>query len=308
MTDVSRSPTPAFGSTPRQEQARSSTTRNMVTPAPGQQQDVAAVIGSKPSLRARFARSQHGELTPARMPYPGCKVLRSILAILLSVLCLLAVGGAILVLLLWQQERSAGVLSSQLDRTWEWFDVLRRTERVVVFAVVPIATAWVALSTVNVFRATGKRRSPIVAAASLPLGLLGVWAAGARVVAESDDVAGKASGFVLQAVFLAIPLLALERVAHAGDARHGPLRASYLISLVYLAHLQFLGALSTVEQSTAAEDWGRLASYLLIGGLLQVLGALAINEAARAIEDGTENRFQLRQRFSESLLAQVGLT
>ena len=307
MTDVSQSPTPAFGSTPRQDQARSSITRNTVTPAPGQQQEVAAVIGSKPSLRARFARSQHGELTPARMPYPGCKVLRSILAILLSVLCLLAVGGAILVLLLWQQDRASGVLSSQLDRTWEWFDVLRRTERAVAFVAVPIATAWIVLSTVNVFRATGKRRGPIAAAASLPFGLLGVWAAGARIVAESDDVVGKASGFVLQAVFLAIPLLALERVAEAGDARHGPLRASYVISLVYLAHLQFLGGLSTVDQTTAADDWGRLASYLLIGGLIQVLGALAINEAARAIEEGTQNRFELRQRFGESLLAQAGL-
>lgn len=227
---------------------------------------------------------------------------------LLSVLCLLAVGGAILVLLLWQQDRASGVLTSQLDRTWEWFDLLRRTERVVAFALVPIACAWIALSAVNVFRATGKRRDPIVAAVSLPFGLLGVWAMGARVVAESDGVVGQASGFVLQAVFLAVPLLVLERVAEAGDARHGPLRAAYLIAVVYLAQLQLLGGLSTIDQTSPAAEWGRLGSYLLIGALIEVLGAVTINEATRAIEDGTENRFQLRLRFGESLLAQAGLT
>jgi hypothetical protein len=43
----------------------------------------------------------------------------------------------------------------------------------------------------------------------------------------------------------------------------------------------------------------------VIGALLQVLGSLSANEAARAIEDGTEHRFRLRQRFGESLLAQA---
>ncbi len=234
-------------------------------------------------------------------------MLRLAISVLLSVACLLTVGGSILVLLLWQQNRASGVLLSQLDRTWELFDVLRQTERVVAYGLVPVGVAWIALSAVNVYRATGKRRDPIVAAASLPIGLLGVWFIGAQMVSESDDWVGKGSGFVLQAVLLAVPLLALERVAEAGDARHGPLRASYMIAVVYLAQMQFLGGLSTVDQASAADQWGKLGAYLLIGGLIQVLGTLALNEAARAIEEGTENRFQLRQRFGESLLAQAGL-
>jgi hypothetical protein len=36
-----------------------------------------------------------------------------------------------------------------------------------------------------------------------------------------------------------------------------------------------------------------------------VLGTLSANEAARAIEEGTEHRYQLRHRFGESLLAQA---
>jgi hypothetical protein len=39
--------------------------------------------------------------------------------------------------------------------------------------------------------------------------------------------------------------------------------------------------------------------------LIQVLGTLAANEAARAIEDATEHRYQLRHRFGEALLEQA---
>jgi hypothetical protein len=74
---------------------------------------------------------------------------------------------------------------------------------------------------------------------------------------------------------------------------------------VYLAQMQFLGGVSTVEQTADPTEWGRLGAYLVIGALLQVLGSLAANEAARAIEDGTGHRFRLRQRFGESLLAQA---
>jgi len=230
---------------------------------------------------------------------------RLILATTLSVLCLLTIGGAILVLLLWQQDRTSGVLSSQLDRTWDLFDLLRQAERLVAFAAIPIAAAWMALAALNIHRATGKRRDPFAAAASLPIGLFGVWFVGSQIVAESGDWVGQAAGFVLQAIFLAIPLLALERLAGAADSRHRPIQVTYLIAVAYLAQMQFLGGLSTVDRASAADHWGRAGAYLLIGGLIQVLGTLAANEAARAIEEGTENRFQLRARFGESLLAQV---
>jgi len=296
------------GSTQRVDEARRSITRTKVTQGPGRKSGESSDDPGQRSLIDRVLRSQHGELTPARKPFAGANVLRLVLATLLSALCLLTVGGAILVLLLWQQDRAAGVLSSQLERTWDLFDMLRQVERWVAFAVIPVATAWIALIAVNVHRATGRRRNPVVAAASLPIGLLGVWIVGSRIVADSSDWVGQAAGFVLQAIFIAVPLLALERLTGAAEARHRPLRASAWIAVVYLAQLQFLGGLSTIDQTSAADQWGRIGSYLVIGGLIQVLGALSINEAARGIEEGLDNRFQLRQRFGESLLAQVQQT
>ena len=232
-------------------------------------------------------------------------MLRVVTTLLLAVLCLITIGGAILMLLLWQQDREAGVLSTQLDRTWDLFDTLRDVERWVAFGVVPVAIVWIVLATINVRRATGHRRNPIVAGGSLLVGVAGAWFIGDQIVTGADDWLGEAAGFALQLVFLAIPLLALERVAVSAEARHGALRAAYVIGAVYLAQMQFLGGVSTVDRTADSSEWGRLGAYLVIGALLQVLGALAVNEAARAIEDGTERRYQLRQRFGESLLAQA---
>jgi hypothetical protein len=297
---------PEFGSTARKDEARSTVTKTTITPAPGTVSAPAATEPSKRSRRDRRARGTgNGESGPARPPIEGTNVLRVLMTLLLAALCLITVGGAILVLLLWQQDRDAGVLTTQLDRTWDLFDTLRDIERWVAFGVVPVAVAWVVLATVNVRRATGQRRNPIVAGVSLLVGLAGVWFIGDQIVARSDDWLGEVAGYALQAVFLAIPLLALERVAASAEARHGALRAAYLIGAVYLAQMQFLGGVSTVERTADSSEWGRLGAYLVIGALLQVLGALSVNEGARAIEDGTEHRFRLRQRFGESLLAQA---
>jgi hypothetical protein len=296
------------GSTPRKDEARRSVTRTTVTPGPGLENPETPATSEKPSkppLVDRLRQTQHGELAAAREPLTGSHILRLSIAILMSVLWMLTIGGAILMLLLWQQDRASGVLSSQLDRTWDLFDLLREIERWVAFALLPIATAWIAMAAINVRRATGKRRNALAAAASLPIAVFGIWIVGSQIVADSDDWVSKAAGFVLQAIFAAIPLLALERVTDVAEARHRPLRVSYLISVVYLAHLQFLGGLSTIDQASEADEWGKLGAYLVIGGLIQVLAALSVNEAARSVEEGTENRYQLRQRFGESLLAQI---
>lgn len=293
------------GSTARRQQAKETITKTTITPAPGTElvEEPDAPEGGR---RRRLRRGAvHGSLDAAREPYPGTNVLRVTFAILLSVLCLLTVAGAILVLLLWQQERAAGVLTTQLDRTWDLFGLLQDIQRWVAFAVVPVAVAWIALATLNVRRATGKRRNPVAASVSLVVGLAGVWLIGDRIVAESNDWLGQTAGYVLQAIFLAIPLLALERVAGSAEARHGPLRATYLIAAAFLAHIQFLAGLSTTEATADSSEWGRLGAYLIIAALLQVLGSLSANEAARAIEDGTQHRYLLRNRFGESLLAQA---
>lgn len=292
---------PEFGSTARKDEARATVTRTTITPAPGS----AATTEEAAPRGRRDRRAVHGELSAARPPFDGSNVLRVATTLLLAVLCLISVGGAILMLLLWQQDRESGVLTTQLDRTWDLFDTLRDVERWVAFGVVPVAVAWIVLATTNVRRATGQRRNAAIAGASLVVGVAGVWIVGDQIVAESEDWLGQAAGYVLQAVFLAVPWLALERVAVSAEARRGALRSTYVIAAVYLAEMQFLAGVSTVDETADSSEWGRLGAYLVIGALLQVLGSLSANEAARAIEDGTEHRFRLRQRFGESLLAQA---
>ncbi len=303
---VADGPAHAGASTPGKDDARSSITRTTITPAPGSEAPAeAATAEAKRSWLDRLRPATHGELAAAQEPYGAASILRFTMATMLAILCLLTVGGAILMLLLWQQERASGVLTSQLDRTWDLFDMLRQIERWLALATIPVAVAWIAVATVNVRRGTGQRRSPIVAALSLPFGLLGIWIVGSEIVAEADDALGEGAGFVLQAIFIAVPLIMLERVTSAAEAKHRPLRVAAMISVCFLAQLQFLGGLSTIDQTSGSDEWGRLGAYMVIGGLLQVLGALAVNEAARSIEDGTQHRYTLRNRFGESLLAEA---
>ena len=104
-------------------------TKTTITPAPG------TVVPepekpAKPSLRERIAGSrQHGELTAALEPFPGPSILRLAMSTMLSVMCLLTVAGSVLMLLLWQQDSKSGVLTTQVDRTWEIFDHLQQIER-----------------------------------------------------------------------------------------------------------------------------------------------------------------------------------
>ena len=300
---MTREGDPRIGSTHRMDEARATITRTTITPAPGS--DQSEVLVEKRGLRDRVKERSHGELTAPKEPYAVAGSLRIAVAVMMSGLWVLTLGGAILVLLLWQQERESGVLTDQLERTWDLFDALRVAERWLAFAVLPVATAWVAVAAVNVRRATGVRRNPIVAALSLPIGAIGVWFVGREIVAPADDWVGQLSGYVLQCVFLAVPLLALLRVAQAAEARNRPLRATYVVAAGYVAQVQFLGGLSTVDQASPPAEWGRLGAYLIIGTLLQVLGALSANEAARSIEEGTAHRFGLRHRFGESLLSQA---
>jgi hypothetical protein len=297
-------PTPGT-STPAQDEARRTITRTTITPAPG------TVMAPEPevvrlSLRERMRLTgQHGELGSALAPLPGPSILRVAMTTLMTFACLLTVGGAILVLLLWRQDNDTGVLTEDLDRAWEIFGYLRDIERWVALGVVLVAVAWIIMATINVRRATGQRRNPLFVAASLPIGLAGMWFVGSELLTDDHDSATRASGFALQVVFLAIPLVALERVVEAAEARHRPLRAAFVIGVGYLAHLEFLNALSTTEETRDPQEWGRLGAVLVIAGLLQVLGTLSASEAARAIEDGSQHRYELRQRFGESLLSQA---
>jgi hypothetical protein len=283
--------------TERLASARDSTTR---APASSQSGPWKRLVGRLTGASA--------EANPAAVPpLPGAAELRITIGVMLGLLSLLSVGGAILLLLVWQQSRASGVLTTQLDRTWDLLDTLQLIERWVAFGLVLVAMVWIALAALNAGRATGVRRNPVVAALSLPACLFGVWWLGNELVAGSDDWADRLGGWLGQVACLAVFAIVIDRIANAADSRHGPWRTAFMVSAVFLAHLQFLGGLSTIERADAVDQWGRYGAYLLIGGLIQVVGALAINESERAIEDATLHRYELRSRFSESLLAQASM-
>lgn len=263
---------------------------------------------AKPSLRKRLSsrlRRPNTDLRPARPPIPGSQFLRLAVSLLLGVLAVFTLGGGVLILLLWQEERASGVLTNQVDRAWDLFENLRRIESIVAYAVVPLATVWAALATLNVRRATARRSNPVVAALSIPAAVAGVWAIGAAVVEPADDWATATGGLILQAIVLAVPVLVLERVALAAEGRRRPLRMTYLAAVAYLAILQGLGTLSTIVPTHESEQWARLASYLIMAALIQIFGAIAVNESCRSIEEASAHRYTLRKAFGENVLLQA---
>jgi hypothetical protein len=265
---------------------------------------------AKRSLRDRFPRGREHpstDMVTARPPLPGSHFLRFALSFLLGVLAIFTLGGGLLLLLLWQEERASGVLSNQVDRAWELFETLRNTESLVAYAVVPLATAWAALATLNVRRATARRCNPVVAALSIPAAVAGIWAIGAAVVEPADDWATATGGLILQALVLAVPVVVLERVAMAADGPRRPLRMVYVAAVAYLAVLQGLGALSTMVPTDDPDEWARLASYLIMAAFVQLLGAIAVNEACRSIEGASAHRYALRKSFGENVLLQAGV-
>lgn len=260
------------------------------------------------SLRDRISSRRehpHADLLPARPPISGAHFLRFTVSLLVGVLAILTLGGGLLILLLWQEARASGVLSNQIDRAWDLFESLRRLESIVALAAVPLAAAWAGLATLNVRRATARRCNPVIAALSIPISVAGVWAIGAAIVVPADDWATATGGLILQAIVMAFPVVVLERVAMAAEGPRRPLRLAYFTAVAFIAILQGLGALSTIVPTDDPDQWARLAAYLIMAALVQILGAIAINEACRSIDAASTHRYDLRKAFGESVLAQA---
>ena len=284
--------------------------RTTITPTPGAVATVStpAQERARRSMRhERVERPTRPELTTARAPVAGARFLRLGMTGMVFLASATTAAGAVLVLLLWLQHRDSGVLTTQVDRAWDLFDHLRDIERYVAFAIVPITLLWIVLATVNVRRATGERRSPVVAGGGFVAAVAGIWFIGAELVAPAEGWVERSIGIVFQTVMVAMALLAIERVALAAEARRRGLHVTAAMAVIYLAHLQGLGGVSNIERTNDPDEWPVLGAYLVIGALIQALGALAANEAARAIEDGSQHRYELRSRFGESLLAQAAL-
>lgn len=259
------------------------------------------------SRRRRFHRRQPNSNKP-RQPLAAVRYPRVVFTTLMGAMAVLSAAGGVLMLMLWQQESSSGVLTSQLERVWDLFDVLRQIERFAAFTLVPAAVVWAAVATHNVGRATGRRRSELVAALSIPLAIAGVWAVGDAVVAPAEDWVSGGAGVVLQVVFVLIPLVVFERIAETAESRRRPLRFAVVLAALYLALLQGLGGLSNITSTNDPAEWSKLGGYLIVLSLVQVLGAIAVNEAGRALEDGAQHRYELRHAFGESVLSQSALT
>jgi hypothetical protein len=142
----------------------------------------------------------------------------------------------------------------------------------------------------------------VIAALSIPAAVAGVWAIGAGVVEPADGWATATGGLILQAVVLAIPVIVLERVAMAVDGPRRPLRMIYVAAIAYLALLQGLGALSTLVPTDDPDEWAKLASYLVMAAFVQLLGAIAVNQACRSIEGASAHRYAMRKAFGENVL------
>lgn len=286
--------------------AAAKASRTTITPTPGI--ETAGQARTRLSMRhEKVARPSRPSLTTAREPIAGSRALRIGFTGMIFLASAATAAGAVLMLLLWMQHRDSGVLTTQVDRAWELFDHLRTIERLLAFAIVPITLGWIVLATLNVRRATGERRNPLVAGGAFLVGVAGIWYVGAEMVTTAEDWVGTAVGIVFQTVFVALVLLSMERLAQSAEARRRGLHVTAVMAVVYLAHLQGLGGVSNIERTEDPERWGLLGAYLVIGALIQALGALAANEAARAVEDGSAHRYELRSRFGESLLAQAAL-
>jgi hypothetical protein len=270
-------------------------------PAAASRVDRAAGASLRNRLTSRYGR-RNGGLRPARPPIAGSVLLRFAVSLLVGVLAILTLGGGLALLLLWQQDQASGVLSNQVQRAWDLVETLRRTESMVALAVVPLAAAWAGLTTLNVRRATGRRRNPVIAAVSIPAAVVGVWAIGATVVEPADDWATATGGLILQALVVAVPLFVLERVSAATEGPRRPLRLAYVAVVSYLAFLHGLGALSTIVPTDDPDEWGMLAAYLIMAALIQIFGAIAVNAAFGSVEAASAHRGALRKAFGESVL------
>jgi hypothetical protein len=248
------------------------------------------------------APQRSADSLPAKPPLSGSSQLRAALTLGLWLLVLATLSGGVLLLMLWQQDRSVGVLTVQVQRVWDLLQVVRRAETVIAAATVLVAMAWIVLATLNVCRVSARRRYPVVVALTLPAALANVWIIGDMIVAESESVRGEIAGMALQALVLAVPLVSLEYVANAVGARRNPFRASYVLGVALVVHLQVLAGLSTVDDLSDPERWGLLAAHLILGALLQVLFALAVIEGCRSFDEAADHRYSARRSFAETVL------
>ena len=229
---------------------------------------------------------------------PGVDILRLAVVVALAALAMLSIVGAIVMFLFWREASDGALLQSQETRAWNALDALQRIEHLFALGLLGVGTLWTLVNVMNARLASGRRRNPILAAAAWPAAAYGIWRIGDRF-GEDERVAVVVGGFALQAVVLYVPFFLLERAATAVGARRQPLRVSYGLGVILLVQTQGLAGLSTLDSGVASEQFGRLAGYLALTALVELLSALTITEASRLISDASSHDAQRHNRLAD---------
>lgn len=229
---------------------------------------------------------------------PGADALRLALVTALAGLALLSVVGGIVMFLFWREADNGVLVQSQRDRAWDVLDRLQSVERLVAFGVVGVVVVWTFVNVLNARLASGRRRNPVLASAAWPIAGLGIWAIGDRWVVDGT-VVEVIGGFFAQAVVLYVPFFLLERAATSVGARRTPFRIVYVFGVVLLVHIQGLGGLSTIADVDDTARYGRLAGYLALGAIVQLLSTLAVTDASSSIADASAHEAEHHNFLAE---------
>ncbi|MFN3255527.1 MAG: hypothetical protein ACE37B_07515 [Ilumatobacter sp.] len=216
---------------------------------------------------------------------PGDEILRLALVIAIAALVLLSTVAAIVMFLFWRESSDGLLLQSQQDRAWDALAALRRVERLFALGLLGVTSVWAFVTVLNARVASGRRRNPVLAAVAWPAAAAGIWAIGSRV-GDSDDTMVVVAGFALQAAVAYVPFFFVERAAVSVGARRQPVRLAYALGVILLVHVQGLAGLSTLDVSSPADRFGRLAGYLALAALIELLSMLAVTEASRLVTRG----------------------
>ena len=242
---------------------------------------------------------------------PGASTLRLLVMVSLAALTLVSIVGALVMFLFWREAAGGTLVASQRERAWSALDELRSLERTVAAVALVVASVWTFGTVLNARLASGRRRNPLLAAAAWPAAGLAIAAVNERV---GDDVGvlGLIVRFAVQAAVLYVPFFLLERTAVAVGARRSPLRLAWGLGVVLLVQIQGFGGLATLQEEADVDRFGRLAGYLALAALLELIATITvadasgiIGEASRAVTEKHNFLAEQRSRIDERAAARA---
>ena len=232
---------------------------------------------------------------------PGLPIVRLAMMTVVAALALVSIVGALVMFLFWRESADGGLLPAQRERAWTALEGLQSLERMLAVGLVGLASLWSFLSVLNARLASGRRRNPFLAALSWPAAAWMIWYLSDRF-GDDDRVDSIIVGFALQAAVLYVPFFLLERSAVAVGARRSPLRLAYALIVVLLVHIQGLGGLATLVETTETDRFGRIAAYLALAAVLELIVTVAISEASRLISDASEKLAEKHNTLADQRL------